>query len=110
MSGEKTAGLESAVTETEARKFGVFTRGRCNDQISKPPHDDFQESADKDHLLAGLRSARSKMVAYTTELDSIGVALSRGVVDVDDALRWLDNIGAMVLFDLREPEEPCSRQ
>jgi hypothetical protein len=49
------------------------------------------------------------MVAYTTELDNVGIALSRGIVGVDDALRWLDNIGAMVLFDVQTPEAECSR-
>jgi hypothetical protein len=105
---EKTAGLESAVTETEARRVAVPTGGAT--ALSKPTTQGFQELADKEHLLAGLRSAHTKMVAYTAELDNVGIALSRGIVGVDDALRWLDNIGAMVLFDVQTPEAQCSRQ
>jgi hypothetical protein len=105
---EKTAGLESAATETEARKVGI-TRGRC-DQTSKPTVIEFQESADRDHLLAALRSARAKFAAYLSDLDSIGIALKTGVAGVDETLAQLEAIGAMCLFQVQErPGARCSR-
>jgi hypothetical protein len=88
-----------------AREGGAAQVSKFGKTITSPQPNEFQApDPDRDHLLAGLRSARSKMAAYTAELDSVGIALSRGVVGVDDALCWLDNIGAMVLFDVREPQ------
>jgi hypothetical protein len=89
-----------------APKGGAALVNKFGDKITSPQPSKLQApDPDRDHLLAGLRSARSKMAAYTAELDSVGTALSRNVVDVDEALCWLSNIGALVLFDLRDPQE-----
>jgi len=44
---------------------------------------------DKDFLLSALRAASLRAKLASTEMDSIGVALKRGLVSTEEALTWL---------------------
>lgn len=44
---------------------------------------------DKEFLLASLRAASLRAKLASTEMDSIGVALKRGVVSTEEAMAWL---------------------
>jgi hypothetical protein len=44
---------------------------------------------DKEFLLAALRTASLRAKLTSNEMDSIGVALKRGVVSTEEAVAWL---------------------
>jgi len=44
---------------------------------------------DKEFLLSALRAACLRAKLASTEMDSIGVALKRGVVSTEEAVAWL---------------------
>ena len=54
-------------------------------------------------LLSHLRAARVRAQLAVCEIDTIGIALKSQIVDVDEALRWLDDVHALRF--LLEPDE-----
>jgi hypothetical protein len=98
MGALKGADPATAGTVNEVRKIAA----KDSEQLFKP-NSDVDQDPDREHLLAALRSARNKVQLSLSELDEVGVALRQGFVGVDDALGWLERIGAMALFDVRMP-------
>lgn len=48
-----------------------------------------------EYLLAAMRRASASLKSSALEIDEIGVALSRGMIDAGMATTWLQNIGAL---------------
>ena len=46
-------------------------------------------------LLLHLRVARTRAKLVICEIDTIGLALKSNVIDLDDAIAWLDDVGAL---------------
>lgn len=54
-----------------------------------------------EYLLAALRVASARAKLYVVEIDSIGVALKGGFIGPDDAMAWVNDIGAGGLVVLK---------
>lgn len=50
-------------------------------------------------MLAALRVARVRLQLAKCEVDSIGTALNGGLIGPDEAIDWLDEVGALPLID-----------
>lgn len=48
-----------------------------------------------EYLLAAMRRASASLKSSALEIEEIGVALSRGMIDANMATVWLQNIGAL---------------
>ncbi len=48
-----------------------------------------------EYLLAAMRRASASLKASALEIEEIGVALSRGMIDAQMAVVWLQDIGAL---------------
>lgn len=48
-----------------------------------------------EYLLAAMRRASASLKASALEIEEIGVALSRGMIDANMATVWLQDIGAL---------------
>lgn len=48
-----------------------------------------------EYLLAAMRRASASLKSSALEIEEIGVALSRGMIDAGMAVVWLQNIGAL---------------
>lgn len=48
-----------------------------------------------EYLLAAMRRASASLKASALEIEEIGVALSRGMIDAGVAVMWLADIGAL---------------
>lgn len=53
--------------------------------------------AHRDFLLSALRAASLRAKMYEVEINSIGIALKGGMITVDQAVKWVKDIGAMEL-------------
>jgi hypothetical protein len=62
----------------ESRRLFVFATSTSN-----------QIMPDKEFLLSALRAASLRAKLTSTEMDSIGVALKRGLVSAEEAIAWL---------------------
>ena len=83
-------GSGSAATNNEARKVIVRT-GKCDAASSKPNTLEDQEVL-KAFLLGALRTAALRARLDLNEIESVGIALKAGWVDVPFALAWLSDI------------------
>lgn len=54
---------------------------------------------ERQFLLSRLRTASLQMRLYDNELVSVGVALRGGAISPEQALAWLDELGATPLID-----------
>lgn len=48
-----------------------------------------------EYLLAAMRRASASLKASALEIEEVGVALSRGMIDANMATVWLQDIGAL---------------
>ena len=58
---------------------------------------------DREYLIRHLRAARARAQLAVCEIDRIGVALARQMIDSDEVLAWLNEVDALRF--LLPPEE-----
>lgn len=58
----------------------------------------YEESAKRDHLLAAIRCASLHLLLSKCEMDAVGTALRGNLIGVDEAIDWLEDLGAMPLI------------
>jgi hypothetical protein len=74
-------------------------------QFNNPERSLAESSADAQLLLSFIRVATIRAKLAAVDLDSIGIALTQGLISLDDAVAWLDDIG---LFEIVVPRRDTS--
>ena len=49
----------------------------------------------REFVLAATRTARTRLLSMVYELDEIGVAIKYQMLPLDDAVSWMDDLGAL---------------
>jgi hypothetical protein len=57
-----------------------------NDAVRKP---------EREYVLAAMRVGRARVTLLVNEIDAVGVALRSNLITIEDAICWLDEIGAL---------------
>jgi hypothetical protein len=65
-------------------------------------------AADRDFVIASIRTARTRLQLLSCELDEIGIALSRDMLPLERAVTWLHDIDVLQLVNPDVWREPPS--
>ncbi len=58
----------------------------------------YRYDAQREHLLTAIRCASLQYLLSKNEIDSVGVALRGKLIDINQALDWLEFLGALPLI------------
>ena len=80
------------ISSSRHRHFAVHGGGEAHSLSAPDVKADRGVLPDTEFLLSALRVATLRARLAANELDSIGVALKRGLVSYDDAMAWLHDV------------------
>ena len=80
------------IPHSPRRFFAVVGDGEAHSLSVSDVQADRGVLPDTEFLLSALRVATVRARLAATELDSIGVALKRGLISYDDAVAWLHDV------------------
>jgi hypothetical protein len=66
-----------------------------NSPTTPTPTNEAVRKPERDYVLAAMRVGRLRVTLLGTEIDTVGVALKNNLITIEDAIYWLDEIGAL---------------
>ena len=67
----------------------IETTGPCKARDTETPH------ADREFVIASVRTARTRLQLMACELDEIGIALKYDMLPLERAVEWLHEVDAL---------------